>query len=102
MLIRRVWVGSPPATAVATQMDRYRRAAPTSARDHWGAGDSLVTASDPGEIAERLVDLLGATNCDSLNLRVFHAGTTPAQIRDQIELVGNAVLPLLRARGSGP
>ena len=98
MLIRRVWVGPPPATAVATQMDRYRRAAPSSTQDHWGAGDSLVTASDPGEIAERLVDLLGATNCDSLNLRLFNAGTTPAQIRDQIELVGNAVLPLLRAR----
>jgi alkanesulfonate monooxygenase SsuD/methylene tetrahydromethanopterin reductase-like flavin-dependent oxidoreductase (luciferase family) len=98
VLIRRVWVGPPPATAVATQMDRYRRAAPSSTQDHWGAGDSLVTASDPGEIAERLVDLLGATNCDSLNLRLFNAGTTPAQIRDQIELVGNAVLPLLRAR----
>ena len=79
-------------------MDRYRRAAPTSARDHWGAGDSLVTASDPGEIAERLVDLLGTTRCDSLNLRLFNAGTTPTQIRDQIELVGHAVVPLVRAR----
>jgi alkanesulfonate monooxygenase SsuD/methylene tetrahydromethanopterin reductase-like flavin-dependent oxidoreductase (luciferase family) len=98
VLIRRVWVGPPPSTAVATQMDRYRRVASTSTQDHWGAGDSLVTASDPGEIAEQLVDLLDVTNCDSLNLRVFHAGTPPAQIRDQIELVGHAVLPLLRIR----
>jgi alkanesulfonate monooxygenase SsuD/methylene tetrahydromethanopterin reductase-like flavin-dependent oxidoreductase (luciferase family) len=101
VLIRRVWVGPPPPMSVATQMDRYRRAAPTSARDHWGAGDSLVTSSDPGEIAERLVDLVSATNCDSLNVRVFHAGTTPSQVRDQIERVGNEVLPHLRAHWTG-
>jgi alkanesulfonate monooxygenase SsuD/methylene tetrahydromethanopterin reductase-like flavin-dependent oxidoreductase (luciferase family) len=101
VLIRRVWVGPPPSTSVATQMDRYRRAAPRSARDHWGEGDSLVTSSDPAEIAERLIELLRATGCDSLNIRVFHAGTTPAQVRDQIELVGNEVLPFLRTRGLG-
>jgi len=101
VLIRRVWVGTPPAAAVATQMDRYRGVAPASTRDHWGAGDSLVTASDPVEIAERLVELLRATNCDSLDVRVFHAGTTPAQVRDQIERVGNEVLPRLRTHMSG-
>jgi alkanesulfonate monooxygenase SsuD/methylene tetrahydromethanopterin reductase-like flavin-dependent oxidoreductase (luciferase family) len=101
ILIRRVWVGSPPAVAIATQMDRYRGVAPTSAQDHWGEGDSLVTASDPAEIAERLADLLSATRCDALNVRVFHAGTTPAQVREQIELVGGEVLPILRARAWG-
>ena len=97
ILIRRVWMGPPPTSAVAVQMDRYRRAAPTAARDHWGVGDSLVTSSDPGEIAEELADLLTATGCDSLNLRVFHAGTTPVKVRDQIERIGRAVLPRLRA-----
>jgi alkanesulfonate monooxygenase SsuD/methylene tetrahydromethanopterin reductase-like flavin-dependent oxidoreductase (luciferase family) len=101
VLIRRVWVGTPPATVVATQMDRYRRVAPASAQERWGAGDSLVTSSDPAEIADRLVELLRATNCDALNIRLFQAGTTPAQVRDQIELVGGEVLPLLRSRGSG-
>ena len=101
ILIRRVWVGTPPATAVATQMDRYRDVAPASAQDHWGAGDSLVAAPDPDEVAERLADLLRATSCHSLDLRVFHAGTTPAQVRDQIERVGGEVLPVLRARAWG-
>jgi alkanesulfonate monooxygenase SsuD/methylene tetrahydromethanopterin reductase-like flavin-dependent oxidoreductase (luciferase family) len=101
VLIRRVWVGPPPATAVATQMDRYRGVAPASAQDHWGAGDSLVSALDPIEIAERLVELLRATNCDSLDVRLFHAGTTPAQIRDQIERVGGEVLPVVRSRAWG-
>lgn len=95
ILIRRVWVGPPPTTSVADQMDRYRRAAPASARDHWGAGDNLVTSNDGAEIADRLVDLLASTGCDSLNLRVFHAGTTPAQVRAQIEQVGTEVLPRL-------
>jgi hypothetical protein len=76
-------------------MDRYRRAAPAPARDHWGAGDNLVTSNDGAEIADRLVDLLASTGCDSLNLRVFHAGTTPAQVRAQIEQVGTEVLPRL-------
>ncbi len=101
ILIRRVWVGSPPTTSVADQMDRYRRAAPASARDHWGAGDGLVASDDGGEIAERLVDLLTSTGCDSLNLRVFHAGTTPSQVRGQIERVGTEVLPRLRTLLSG-
>jgi len=96
ILIRRVWVGPPPTTSVADQMDRYRRAAPASARDHWGAGDNLVTSDDGGEIAERLADLMTSTGCDSLNLRVFHAGTTPTQVRGQIERVGAEVLPRLR------
>jgi alkanesulfonate monooxygenase SsuD/methylene tetrahydromethanopterin reductase-like flavin-dependent oxidoreductase (luciferase family) len=96
ILIRRVWVGAPPMSAVATQMDRYRRAAPAAARDHWGEGDGLVTSNDPIEIGERLVQLLHETACDALNLRVFHAGTTPSEVRDQIERVGHEVLPVVR------
>jgi alkanesulfonate monooxygenase SsuD/methylene tetrahydromethanopterin reductase-like flavin-dependent oxidoreductase (luciferase family) len=96
ILIRRVWVGSPPMTSVADQMGRYRRAARDSAREHWGAGDSLVTSSDGAEIAERLVELLSVTGCDALNLRVFHAGNTPTQVRAQLERVGTEVLPRLR------
>jgi alkanesulfonate monooxygenase SsuD/methylene tetrahydromethanopterin reductase-like flavin-dependent oxidoreductase (luciferase family) len=97
ILIRRVWLGPPPTNSVAVQMDRYRRAAPAAARDHWGAGDNLVTSNDPDAIAEELAELLTATGCDSLNLRMFHAGTTPIQVREQIEGIGGAVLPRLRA-----
>jgi alkanesulfonate monooxygenase SsuD/methylene tetrahydromethanopterin reductase-like flavin-dependent oxidoreductase (luciferase family) len=99
ILIRRVWVGPPPASAVATQMDRYRRAAPASARGHWGEGDGLVTSEDADEVAEQLAELLVATACDALDLRVFNAGTTPAQVRDQIERVGHEVVPRLRPPG---
>jgi alkanesulfonate monooxygenase SsuD/methylene tetrahydromethanopterin reductase-like flavin-dependent oxidoreductase (luciferase family) len=100
ILIRRVWVGSPPTSAVATQMERYRRAAPAATRDHWGEGDGLVTSNDPIEIGERLCQLLHDTSCDALNLRSFHAGTTPSEVRDQIERVGREVVPVVRRRSA--
>ncbi len=72
--------------------------------DDWGAGDNLVTSNDGSEIADRLVDLLASTGCDSLNLRVFHAGTTPAQVRRADQQVGTEVVPRLRTllSGDGP
>jgi len=98
ILIRRAWLGAPPAEAVDAQMDRYRRAASSAARDHWGKGDGVVASEDPTEVAAGLRSLLDETGCDALNLRVFHAGMTPTEARSQIERLGTEVLPLLRAQ----
>lgn len=95
ILIRRTWVGETPSREVAAQMERFRRAAPDQARAHWAADGGLVAGADPAAVAERLRDQLAAAGCDALNLRVFHAGTTPAEARHQIEALGNGVLPAL-------
>jgi alkanesulfonate monooxygenase SsuD/methylene tetrahydromethanopterin reductase-like flavin-dependent oxidoreductase (luciferase family) len=96
ILIRRVWVGEPPADAVAHQMARYRAAASDRAVAHWAADGGLVAAPDPVEVAQRLVDQMVRAGCDAVNLRLFHAGLTPGEVRRQIEVVGDLVLPVLR------
>lgn len=96
ILIRRAWVGDPPGEAVATQMARYRAAAPAAATAHWASDGGLVAASDPGEVAARLAQQLSDAHCDALNLRVFHAGVDPLEVRRQIERLGDDVLPRLR------
>ena len=98
ILIRRVWLGEPPADAVATQMERFRGAASAATQRHWGEGDSVVASTDPAEVAERMAALVAATGSDAVNLRVFHAGVSPAEARAQIERVGLEVIPLLRAK----
>jgi alkanesulfonate monooxygenase SsuD/methylene tetrahydromethanopterin reductase-like flavin-dependent oxidoreductase (luciferase family) len=97
ILVRRAWLGDAPADAVAAQMDRYRFAASASTQAGWAADGGLVAAARPDEVADRLREALEATGCDALNLRVFHAGITPADTRRQIERLGTEVLPLLRA-----
>jgi alkanesulfonate monooxygenase SsuD/methylene tetrahydromethanopterin reductase-like flavin-dependent oxidoreductase (luciferase family) len=99
ILIRRVWIGPPPTSAVQAQMDRYRSYAPDRAKAHWGteAGSGHLSADDGVELAERLHAVCVAGRCDTLNLRVFLAGMAPAEVRDQIERLGAETLPRLRA-----
>lgn len=96
ILVRRPWVGEPPAAAVDAQLARYRFAASAATQDGWASGDGLVTSTDPAEVAERLAADLGAAGCDTLNLRVYHAGLHPSAVRHQIERLGTDVLPTLR------
>jgi alkanesulfonate monooxygenase SsuD/methylene tetrahydromethanopterin reductase-like flavin-dependent oxidoreductase (luciferase family) len=101
IMLRRVWIGDPPQTAVATQMDRFRAAAPDRAKQHWAPDGGLVAGRDPLEVAQRLDDQIRSTGCTAINLRVFHAGVTPDAVRDQIERIGTEVLPRLRAAAPG-
>ena len=55
----------------------------------------LVAAEDPEEVAARLHQQVTAAGCQALNVRVFHAGLTPAACRAQIEGIGRDVLPAL-------
>ena len=95
ILIRRVWIGPPPTEAVATQMARYEGYAPDRARAHW-AGDALIAGADGREVAEQLRRAMVDGDCDAVNLRVFLAGLSPAQVAEQIVRHGEETLPRLR------
>jgi alkanesulfonate monooxygenase SsuD/methylene tetrahydromethanopterin reductase-like flavin-dependent oxidoreductase (luciferase family) len=96
VLIRRVWIGPPPTANMAAQMDRYRGYAPQRAMANWGEDDKLIAGADGVEVAERLHDALVRGGCDAVNVRVFLAGLTPAQVHDQIRRHGDETVPALR------
>ena len=89
VLIRRVWVGELPSGLVERQRavyDSYSGATATF------GDDQTVAAADPGELVDRLVDLVATTGVDALNLRVHLPGMAPGAVREQIELLGRAVV----------
>jgi hypothetical protein len=96
VLIRRAWVGDPPALETARQLTTYRGYAPAGASRHWGA-DELAAARDASEVAAHVVDATRTAGVDALNIRVHVPGVTPWQVRDQITALGEDVLPRLRA-----
>ena len=57
-----------------------------------------ITARQPDELAERLCDTWRATGADAINLRVHLPGLSPHEVRQQITILGEQVLPLLRTR----
>ena len=101
ILIRRVWIGDPPTAEMAAQMDHYRSYAPDRAVANWGTGDQLVHGADPEEAADRLADVLAASNCDTVNVRVHVKGLTAAQVRAQIALHADGFIARLRGRIGG-
>lgn len=102
VLIRRVWIGEPPAEAIAAQMQHYRSYAPDRAIKNWGDGDSTIVGATGVEVAEKLATMLADSDCDTVNVRVHVAGLTPDDIRRQLELHGEEFLPALRRALSFP
>jgi len=96
ILIRRVWVGPPPTANMAAQMDRFRGVAPARAVASWGEDDALISGPEGGEVAEALHAALGASGCDTVNLRVFLAGLSPRQVAEQVLRHGAETIPRLR------
>jgi alkanesulfonate monooxygenase SsuD/methylene tetrahydromethanopterin reductase-like flavin-dependent oxidoreductase (luciferase family) len=96
ILIKRVWLGDPPADSVATQMARYRAVGPADVQAHWASDGGLVHGHDGTAVAEQLAAELTDGRCTAVNLRVFQAGMAPGQVRDQIGRLGAEVLPTLR------
>lgn len=96
ILIRRAWVGPPPAREGGRQVDFYRSYASAAAMAHWG-GDEMVTGPDAVSVASGLAATLEATGADALNIRVHLPGVSPAVIRAQIEAMAE-VTALLRDR----
>jgi alkanesulfonate monooxygenase SsuD/methylene tetrahydromethanopterin reductase-like flavin-dependent oxidoreductase (luciferase family) len=95
VLIRRAWVGEPPAAETERQTNVYRSYAPATAATHWGA-DEMAAATDPAEVADRLADALRVAGADALNVRVHVPGIAPEAVREQIDRVGNLVVPRIR------
>lgn len=96
ILIRRAWLGTPPAGRVEAQLDRYRSYASPAAQEHWGDHDQLVDAADGGAVADELAAVAAAVDADALNLRVHVPGVAPPEAREQIAGLGDAVVPALR------
>jgi alkanesulfonate monooxygenase SsuD/methylene tetrahydromethanopterin reductase-like flavin-dependent oxidoreductase (luciferase family) len=95
VLVRRAWVGEPPTSETARQVDTYRSYAPPGAATNWGADESIAS-TNPAEVADRLVEVARAASVDALNLRVHVPGVTPADARAQIERIGTDVVPRIR------
>jgi alkanesulfonate monooxygenase SsuD/methylene tetrahydromethanopterin reductase-like flavin-dependent oxidoreductase (luciferase family) len=93
ILIRRVWVGTPPSEEMARQVDVYRGYAAAGAQTHWTA-DELVGAPDAAAVADAVFEVMTDAGADACNLRVHAPGITPEQVRDQIAALGDAVAPL--------
>ena len=97
ILIRRVWIGDPPADAMAAQMERYRAAASSKTIETWGADDQLISGADAEAAADRLIETIDESNCDTVNVRVHLRGLAPEQIDEQITMHGEVFVPRVRA-----
>lgn len=97
ILIRRVWIGEPPADAMAAQMDRYRAAATKKTIATWGDADQLISGADAEQAAQRLIATLRNTNCNAVNVRVHLRGLTPEQVEQQIATHRDVFVPTVRA-----
>jgi alkanesulfonate monooxygenase SsuD/methylene tetrahydromethanopterin reductase-like flavin-dependent oxidoreductase (luciferase family) len=95
VLVRRCWLGEPPAGAFDRQVAVYRGYAPGGAAAHWGR-DELAQSTDPAAVADRLLAAAREAGADALNLRVHVPGIEPADARHQIEMLGEAVVPKVR------
>jgi alkanesulfonate monooxygenase SsuD/methylene tetrahydromethanopterin reductase-like flavin-dependent oxidoreductase (luciferase family) len=103
VLIRRAWIGEPPAQQSAQQLDTYRSYAPTGATANWGTNE-MIASEDAAEVVDRLIDAASKAGVDALNLRVHVPGVTPAAVSAQIERLGADVTTPVRDalyRGGG-
>jgi alkanesulfonate monooxygenase SsuD/methylene tetrahydromethanopterin reductase-like flavin-dependent oxidoreductase (luciferase family) len=89
ILIRRAWIGEPPAENVERQVDVYRSYSPPAAQEHW-QGQQLI-AGAPSVVADGLRDAMEAAGCDSVNLRVHVPGVPPPRAREQIRRLGDVL-----------
>ena len=96
ILIRRVWLGPPPADRADRQIDVYRAYAPDSASRHWTA-DQMIAADDARGVADGVASVVERAGIDALNLRVHVDGIIAPEAREQIAAIGTEVLPLVRA-----
>lgn len=100
ILIRRAWVGEAPRGEFDKQMDVYRSYATSSAMKKWGE-DELVNVTSSADVAATLLDALHTTGADALNIRVTVPGVAPEAVREQITMIGDEVLPVVRGEMRG-
>ncbi len=95
VLIRRVWIGDPPTAEMAAQMDHYRSYANDAAIKNW-TDDSLVHAPTPDAAADALLEVLAASDCDTVNVRVHVKGLRPDQVDAQLRLQADGFVERVR------
>ena len=94
VLIRRVWLGRSQSDLIDAQRAVYESyAAP--ARSF--GDDQTIATDDPEDMVARLAAVMHEVGADALNLRIQLPGMTPAQVREQIEHIGAAVVVPLKA-----
>jgi alkanesulfonate monooxygenase SsuD/methylene tetrahydromethanopterin reductase-like flavin-dependent oxidoreductase (luciferase family) len=95
VVIRRVWLGAPPDAAIRAQRAVYESYSPATAQQHW-ADQNVLVDDDAGALAARVVESVRAVDGDAVNLRVHLPDVPPAEIRDQIAALGDAVVAQVR------
>ena len=98
VLIRRVWLGDPKDELIGRQRQIYDGFSRSS--ELFGSDQTLV-AAEPRELAERALEAVAMTGVDALNLRVHLPGMSPGEVRDQIEVLGSGVVPMIQASWPG-
>jgi alkanesulfonate monooxygenase SsuD/methylene tetrahydromethanopterin reductase-like flavin-dependent oxidoreductase (luciferase family) len=100
ILIRRVWVGDPPADQMGRQVDVYRGYADPGAQAHWKA-DELIAGADPAGLADDLLAVMDRAGADAVNLRVHAPGISPEAVRDQIIALAGLVAAVKKRLPTG-
>jgi hypothetical protein len=95
VIVRRVWLGDPPRTSFDDQVDVYRGYAASTATATWGS-DELLTDTDGDALAARVAQTVIDADADACNVRVHVPGVDPASARDQINRLGDEVVPHVR------
>jgi hypothetical protein len=73
----------------------YRTYSSRAAQAHWG-GDELVGGTDAESVATGLLDVAERAGLDALNIRLHVPGVAPDAVREQIEQLGDEVVPQVR------
>ena len=90
VMIRRVWVGTPPTVRQAAQLDIYKGYAEPAAQVHW-KGEQMLQGDSADSVADQLLSVAEAAGADALNLRLHVPGVSPAEIHDQIRSLAPVV-----------
>jgi alkanesulfonate monooxygenase SsuD/methylene tetrahydromethanopterin reductase-like flavin-dependent oxidoreductase (luciferase family) len=94
LMIRRVWVGPPPTTRQAAQLEIYKGYAEPAAQVHW-KGEQMIQGDTADAVAEQLITAARVAGADALNLRLHVPGVSPEEIHDQIRSLAD-VVPTVR------
>jgi alkanesulfonate monooxygenase SsuD/methylene tetrahydromethanopterin reductase-like flavin-dependent oxidoreductase (luciferase family) len=100
ILIRQVWVGSPPEEIYHAQLDRYRSYAREAEVRQWPKGGSIVHGQCGDEVASALESVLEESGCDTVNIRIHLMDLPQHTVRDQLERHAIELIPTLRAMRS--
>jgi alkanesulfonate monooxygenase SsuD/methylene tetrahydromethanopterin reductase-like flavin-dependent oxidoreductase (luciferase family) len=99
LMIRRVWVGPPPTTRQAAQLEIYKGYAEPAAQVHW-KGEQMIQGDTADSVAEQLIAAAHVAGVDALNLRLHVPGVSPEEIHDQIRSLADVVPTVRQGLGS--